>query len=384
MRYNQVMFRGVFIGIDRYAPPVSRLSFCVADATALGSLFEDSLGGEVDVLTDSAASLANIRGALTALQAASDDDLVVISFSGHGTEDHRLVPFDVDPNRVDETCLGLDELARLLDEIPSTLIVILDCCFSGGFGGARVFAPTTSRAMLEDRGPVEALALGSGRVVLTASGAGETAAETAEFGHGLLTYHLLDALQGGTGIATAGRVSLLDLFNATMRAVTDSAERLNEVQHPTLYGSIDGIPSLAVLVPGDRYAAAFPNRVRPLATQDWQTLIPYGIDPAIVDAWSASMPGLNPLQLEAINEFNVLSGRSLLTVAPTGSGKTMIGELAAMQAACDGGRAVLLLPLRALVNDKYDYMTRTYGDSIRVLRALRSCGGCERVTGVRR
>src|SRR6185369_8409474 len=47
--------------------------------------------------------------------------------------------------------------------------------------------------------------------------------------------------------------------------------------------------------------------------------------------------------------------------APTSSGKTMIGELAAVRAARLGGRSVFLLPTRALVNEQYARFSRTYG-----------------------
>ncbi len=56
--------------------------------------------------------------------------------------------------------------------------------------------------------------------------------------------------------------------------------------------------------------------------------------------------------------------------APTSSGKTMIGELAAVRAALDRRRAIFLLPMRALVNDKYAAFTSTYGEfGIRTIRA---------------
>jgi replicative superfamily II helicase len=89
----------------------------------------------------------------------------------------------------------------------------------------------------------------------------------------------------------------------------------------------------------------------------------------VLEAWSLAMPGLNDLKLAAINQYGVLDSRSVLVVAPTGSGKTMIGELAAMRAVADGSRAVMLLPLKALVNDKFDYMSRTYGGSVKTVRA---------------
>jgi replicative superfamily II helicase len=364
------MLRGLFIGIDKYRVPISRLSCARADALALSCLLQDNSSGEVELLTDADATQDKIVGALNRLKHASDDDLVIIGFSGHGTEDHRLVPVDADADNLAATCISLDDLATYLDAIPSKqLVVVLDCCFAGGFGGARVFAPTAVRAPMESRQMVERLVRGDGRVVLTASNRGEPALETQQFGHGLFTYHLLEALQGAGELAIADPIPLFTLLEYVTGHVVDSAKLLAEVQTPTVYGSVDGAPALPRLTPGKSYAAAFPCRVRPPATETWDSLLPYGFSQAVIDRWSGRMPGLNQLQLKAINDFGVLDGKSLLVVAPTSSGKTMIGELAAVREAEAGARAIMLLPMRALVNDKYDYMRQLYGDRLTVVRA---------------
>ncbi|MPZ63584.1 MAG: DEAD/DEAH box helicase [Propionibacteriales bacterium] len=99
-------------------------------------------------------------------------------------------------------------------------------------------------------------------------------------------------------------------------------------------------------------------------------MVPYGIGVDVLDRWKSAMPaGLNELQLHAINEHGLLEGKSLVVAAPTSSGKTMIGELAAVREAGVGGRAVVLLPLRALVNDKYAYLTDLDGEHLEVVRA---------------
>jgi len=364
------MVRGLFIGIDRYPAPISRLSCARADAVALSALFRDNSQGEIDLLIDAAATRASILTALDRLGETSPDDLVVIGFSGHGTEDHRLVPVDADVNDLASSCISLADLAGYLDAIPAKqLVVVLDCCFSGGFGGARVFAPSSARSAIEDRTSVEHLVRGDGRVVLAASGRGEPALETRSFGHGLFTYHLLEALQGAGGLATADIIPLLSLLEQVTTKVMDSAKLLGEVQTPSIYGSIEGAPALPRLVPGATYAAAFPSRVRPPATREWSSLLPYGLSQAVIDRWATTMPALNELQLQAINDFGVLDGKSLLVVAPTSSGKTMIGELAAVREAELGSRAIMLLPMRALVNDKYDYLRQLYGDHLTVVRA---------------
>ena len=71
----------------------------------------------------------------------------------------------------------------------------------------------------------------------------------------------------------------------------------------------------------------------PHLSRSFSELAEQGFAPEIVDRWTAAFPdGLNPLQLKAVNEYGVLEGGSLLVVAPTSSGKTLIGELAAIQA----------------------------------------------------
>lgn len=361
---------GLFIGINNYQSPVSRLSCALADALALGGLFRDSLEGSFVTLLDGEATQAGIRRELEMLERCGEDDFVVVTYSGHGTDDHQIVPFDVDVGDLKASTISLEELAQRFDRVrASRLLVVLDCCFSGGFGGARVFAPAAQRSLIEDRTAVEALARGTGRVVITASGAGEPAFETAEFGHGLLTYFLVSGLQGHGGLASDGRVSLFSLFKYATDGVVEASRRIHEVQTPTVYGSVEGAPTLAALSPGAHYAAAFPGRVRAPASEDWNSLATYGFSKEVLDAWSAAMPRLNDLQINAINDFGVLDGRSLLVVAPTGAGKTMVGELAALRAVAGGSRAVVLLPLKALVNDKYDYMTRVYGEHAQVVRA---------------
>jgi helicase len=364
------MFRGLFIGIDGYSAPVQRLSCARADAVALASLFEDSLSGEVVTLVDRAATLAAIRSALEDLAHGAADDFVVVTFSGHGTDDHRLVPVDVDVDALEASCLSLEDLAVLLDIIPARqLLVVLDCCFAGGFGGARVFSQAQKRSLGEDRTVLQRMIRGDGRVVITASGAGEPALETRSIGHGLLTHHLLEGLQGPDRLQENGLIPLLSLFNYVTTGVLDSASLLGEKQTPTVYGSLEGAPALAPLTPGALYAIAFPSRVRPPIDGSWDSLRALGIPEGILGSWAAAMPGPNSLQQRAVNEYGVLDGRSLLVVAPTGSGKTMIGEMAAVQQAVGGGRAVMLLPLRALVNDKYEYFRRTYGEHFKIIRA---------------
>ena len=84
------MFYGLFVGIDLYTPPITRLSCARRDADSLAAFFSDTLAGQHVVLTDHDATLNNIDTALVDLGRVSPDDLVIVSFSGHGTPDHNL------------------------------------------------------------------------------------------------------------------------------------------------------------------------------------------------------------------------------------------------------------------------------------------------------
>ena len=91
---------------------------------------------------------------------------------------------------------------------------------------------------------------------------------------------------------------------------------------------------------------------------------------AVIDARAGDIPRLNQLQLDAINDFGILRGDHVVASAPTSSGKTMLGELAAIRGALDGRRALFLMPLKALVNDKLRQFQRVYGPfGIRTIEA---------------
>src|SRR6185312_10283578 len=68
------------------------------------------------------------------------------------------------------------------------------------------------------------------------------------------------------------------------------------------------------------------------------------------------------LQISAITDFGVLDGENLVVSAPTSSGKTMVGELAALRNVLERKRALFLLPLKALVADKRRHFTQVYGE----------------------
>jgi helicase len=364
---------GLFIGIDRYRSPlISELTCAARDAEALYALFVDTFGHDSMVLLqDDFASRAAISKEFEErLAHVADDDFVFVSYSGHGSDDFFLVTHDADPSDFASSALALDEVVHLLARIPSKrVMVVLDCCFSGG-AGARVFHHGLPARSLDSVEAALARIGDEGRIIFTACDPKQEAFENPVEGHGMLTRHLLDALRGAPDVVEADRLKLYALLGYVTTRVSDEAASFGLDQRPTFRGSVDGELKLPIFIAGQEFSRRFPGRVPAPVSADISSLVDQGIPKVIVDALSARIPRLNELQMEAMNAFGVLAGRSIVVSAPTSSGKTMIGELAALRGAADRRRALFLMPLKALVADKHNDFSQKYGAmGLRILRA---------------
>ncbi|MER2508262.1 MAG: DEAD/DEAH box helicase [Amaricoccus sp.] len=355
-------FRGLFIGIDRYkSADINELSCARRDAVALDALFADTLGGTTVLLTDADATYERIAGEFAALEMCSPDDTAVIGFSGHGSETHELVAHDTDVHDLSGTAIPLDNVQDWFSRIPAKrLIFFLDCCFSGGLGAKVLSVPDRPRDLRSTDSRLTQLA-GDGRVIYTASSATEPAWERMRYGHGLLTYFLIEALRGPTDLQEGGRLSLYRLLDYVTARVKAAAEQMGRTQNPTMRGQIDGALTWPVFTPGERFIQAFPELAAAKVSADLSSLGALGFPTPLIVAWGQAIPSLNPLQIEAVNDYGLLDGEHLVVSAPTSSGKTMIGELAALHQVLQRRRALFLLPLKALVADKRRHFDAVYG-----------------------
>jgi helicase len=99
-------FHGLFIGINQYrSRSVRRLASAGRDAKALHAVFSDNLGDtDTTLLVDRDATRDAVVAALVELKTRSTpEDVVVISFSGHGSTTHELVTHDTDPDNLPST-----------------------------------------------------------------------------------------------------------------------------------------------------------------------------------------------------------------------------------------------------------------------------------------
>ena len=212
------------VGIDTYADPPLHLDFAVADAKALSNSLSRALADHYDVRpiqllgiasADAAGTkeglvtvlrrLAGLPGGtdlpipgLSATQRARPEDIVLLTFSGHGTTsssgrfnllfgnyDGRDPDDPSAPGALDDQTLALEMAGVDAGEI----VVVIDACQSATAIDADGFKP----------GPLGARGFGQmaydKRIrVLAATQANDVALEATQVGHGLLTYAL--AIEG--------------------------------------------------------------------------------------------------------------------------------------------------------------------------------------------
>ncbi len=98
-----------------------------------------------------------------------------------------------------------------------------------------------------------------------------------------------------------------------------------------------------------------------------------GIPEPILAQWEKRFNGrLLPLQYRAVEEYRLLEGASLLISAPTSSGKTFCGEMALIRAVQQRKKAIFLVPLKAVAEEKYRQFRDCYGDlGLRITIATR-------------
>ena len=102
-------------------------------------------------------------------------------------------------------------------------------------------------------------------------------------------------------------------------------------------------------------------------------LVEYGVDRELVDLWiSEGIEDLLPIQTAAIIRHHLFDIENLLVFSPTSSGKTFIGEMAAVNVTRKNQRALYLVPQKALAEEKFEEFRRRYkSQNIKVVVSTR-------------
>ena len=93
-----------------------------------------------------------------------------------------------------------------------------------------------------------------------------------------------------------------------------------------------------------------------------ETLEAYSVPADIIDVWRGQVGAeLLPVQERAVKEFGLFGTGNLIVFSPTSSGKTFIGEMAAVKAARENTKVFYLVPQKALAAEKFEELRRRYG-----------------------
>jgi helicase len=93
----------------------------------------------------------------------------------------------------------------------------------------------------------------------------------------------------------------------------------------------------------------------------------------VIKRWLADgMRYLLPIQAESVNRYGILRGESVVISGPGTSGKTFCGEMAALYNGALGKKAIFLVPLKAIAEEKHRLFTGRYSPlGIRLALATR-------------
>lgn len=240
---------GLLIGVNRYLDKgISDLRCPVSDVTALSEIFTSKELGRfeaIQVLTDKVEnelnlpSSANIRENIrSAARASSEEDFLVVYFSGHGlveNDESYLVPRDARLGTLEDTAIPLQWVKNeIRDSNAKFKLLILDACHAGaqiGKEGIKAMAQNFAKSIFENS---------EGLAILSSCKRNEFSWEFPGGRNSVFTYYLMKGLEGEADYSGDGAISLLELNRYVFETVQRWALQNNRQQTPTFQGELAG------------------------------------------------------------------------------------------------------------------------------------------------
>jgi len=239
------------IGTSDYASESLRLRFAAKDAEAIGRALELA-GGEllgkdrvfVTLLTTSGQpgrglpSKRNIQAAFEEARRAEPWDIFVLYLAGHGvtfagqSDLYAYLTADATTTALSDfqlrtAAVTSEELTEWIKRIPALKqVMVLDTCAAGA---AAAQLMTARKGAADQIRALETLKDRTGFHVLMGSAADAVSYEASQFGQGLLTWSLLEAMKGAGGEVWVG-----DLFTHAVNRVPRLARGLGGIQTPVV------------------------------------------------------------------------------------------------------------------------------------------------------
>ena len=211
--------RALLVGIDEYNE-VPALNCCVADAAAMANVLsrheDSSVNFEcISLVSGSGERItrAVLRRRWRELFRDFQGDLLFY-FSGHGIQTDTGGFLVTQDGCTDDPGLAMDELVAMANACrAATVLIILDCCFSGSAGNPSFLQSTLSDGRTLLREGVTILAASRSTQVAIASG-----------GQSVFTSLLIGALQGGAA-DIRGKVSAASIYGYAEAALGSWQQR---------------------------------------------------------------------------------------------------------------------------------------------------------------
>ena len=224
------------VGVDDYLGEKWDLDYCVADIAALrdrldeigfqaaSTVYLTTTGREIGTVPTKANIEREFKGMLDKVK---KDDVVIVAFSGHGTNldnQNYFCPANMDPTNKQsllKTMVSLDRIYEQLTNSPARFqLLLVDACRNNPLGsGTKSIASAKSLGGFSkslDEAPASLVAM---RSCLPE----EESHEHAKLGHGVFMYHVLEGLRGRADRENGnrnGRVSLMELCAYTREATS--------------------------------------------------------------------------------------------------------------------------------------------------------------------
>ncbi|MGD8305585.1 MAG: caspase family protein [Ignavibacteria bacterium] len=256
------------IGISNYSDAENNLNYADKDAEDFAEQlinFGRFKEENVKVLLNADATRENIRRNIEGwLQSSADTNtLVVIFFSGHGTQyfdydndeddgmDEYLVTYNFDKSDF-STIISDDVFAYWIRNLKSKKIILfLDCCFSGGAAKQKGFlAPGVKGGIIKDDFSQDIIRElpKRGVCLLAASKSDQVSYESDEFNNGVFTHFLINSIKSQNDFDLNHVIDESELYNDIYRkTINYSMAKYNLVQEPIMLNNLDASVDLFYL-----------------------------------------------------------------------------------------------------------------------------------------
>ena len=232
------------VGVSNYKNPEYNLEFADKDAFGIAKVFKSQEGKIYNkvitkVLTNKQATKDNILDGLDWIyDQATQKDVIVIFFAGHGINDDRsnyyYMAYNSNIDRLRRTAVRWSDIQDTISDLPSKVLLLADTCHSGNITGSKRRDITGAIKSI--------LNSGSGAIIMTATTGSGYSYEEPKWGHGAFTKALMEGIKGKADFDNDRTISIkeLDLF------ITNEVKKLtNGKQKPTTIVP-NSIPDFAV------------------------------------------------------------------------------------------------------------------------------------------